>query len=234
MDGPRNRKPFPATVFSFPLFPLLLVYRDIERKRADSTTLPSSSSTSHSSTRLSALPSTPHPLLSSFRCTISPSLFHSFLPSFSLSPSKAIVTGNRCTPSLSFYLYARCGQIILESYYILVARSWHPPSTFSPGSFPLWKKCRGGISFTYISTCVMNWLREYEPLLLGDLYLFAVLDSARNFYHPETCRYNFLFSPSPRESSSDSFLPRILQISRLKYIMEIRRLKLSLMRDREN
>lgn len=63
--------------------------------------------------------------------------------------------GNRCTPSLSFYLYARCGQIILESYYILVARS-SPPSTFSPGSFPLWKKCRGGISFTYISTCVMN------------------------------------------------------------------------------
>lgn len=31
-----------------------------------------------------------------------------------------------------------------------------PPSTFSPGSFLLWKKCRGGISFTYISTCVMN------------------------------------------------------------------------------
>lgn len=30
------------------------------------------------------------------------------------------------------------------------------PSTFSLGSFPLWKKCRGGISFTYISTCVMN------------------------------------------------------------------------------
>lgn len=158
--------------------------------------------------------------------SLSLSLFSSFLLALALE-------GNRCTPSLSFYLYARCGQIILESYYILVARS-SPPSTFSPGSFPLWKKCRGGISFTYISTCVMNWLREYEPLLLGDLYLFAVLDSARNFYHPETCRYNFLFSPSPRESSSDSFLPRILQISRLKYIMEIRRLKLSLMRDREN
>lgn len=140
MDGPRNRKPFPATVFSFPLFPLLLVYRDIERKGADSTTLPSSSSTSHSSTRLSALPSTPHPLLSSFRCTISPSLFHSFLPSFSLSPSKAIVTGNRCTPSLSFYLYARCGQIILES---LIIFSWHargtPPPLFRRGHSPFGK-----------------------------------------------------------------------------------------------
>lgn len=40
---------------------------------------------------------------------------------------------------LSFYLYARCGQIILESYYILVARSWHPPPLFRRGHSPFGK-----------------------------------------------------------------------------------------------
>lgn len=63
--------------------------------------------------------------------SLSLSLFSSFLLALALE-------GNRCTPSLSFYLYARCGQIILESYYILVARS-SPPSTFSPGHSPFGK-----------------------------------------------------------------------------------------------
>lgn len=201
MDGPRNRKPFPATVFSFPLFPLLLVYRDIERKGADSTTLPSSSSTSHSSTRLSALPSTPHPLLSSFRCTISPSLFHSFLPSFSLSPSKAIVTGNRCTPSLSFYLYARCGQIIIGELLYSRGTLVAPPLHFFAGVIPPLEKMPGRNLFHlyfHLRYELTTWIRAVAS--------WRLVFVRRSGFCPE-------FLPSrdlPLQFSFFSFSPRIV------------------------
>ena len=119
--------------------------------------------------------------------SLSLSLFHSFLP----SRSKAIVVRR----ASFFYLYA----IKLYSRVIifLVASLRHPPPLFPreiPGHHSPSPGKNAKLSFTYISTCVMNWLREYEPSCFLATCIcspFWILPGI--FTHLETCRYNFLF-----------------------------------------
>lgn len=81
-------------------------------------------------------------------------------------------------------------------------------------------------------------------MLLGDLYLFAVLDSARNFYSSRDLPLQFLFffsfsprivvRPVPAKNTPDFQVKVCIYMCvYVCVVTEIRRLKLSLMREKE-